>query len=50
MALSAITGMCAVAGSSASMRRAATPLMPGRLMSIRMTSGMGGVSLVVRQR
>ena len=39
LALSAITGMCAVAGSSARMRSAATPLMPGRLMSIRITSG-----------
>ena len=39
LALSAITGMCAVLACSARIRSAWRPLMPGRLMSIRMTSG-----------
>ena len=39
LALSAIIGICAVEGSSERIRRASMPLMPGRLMSIRITSG-----------
>src|SRR5450759_3778792 len=35
----ATTGMCVVAGSSRRIFRASIPLMPGRLMSIRITSG-----------
>src|ERR1039458_7372879 len=38
-ALRATMGMCAVAGSSRRILRASIPLMPGRLMSIRITSG-----------
>ena len=50
LALSAITGMCAVAGSSARMRIALTPLMPGRLMSIRMTSGRAARAISMPRR
>ena len=39
-ALIAMTGMCAVAGLPANSLSAVTPLMPGRLMSIRITSGL----------
>ena len=39
LALSAMMGICAVAGSARSTRMASIPLMPGRLMSIRITSG-----------
>ena len=39
LALRATTGMCAVAGSSLRILRASMPLIPGRLMSIRITSG-----------
>ena len=39
LALRAMTGMPAVTGSSARMPRAVSPQMPGRLISIRMTSG-----------
>jgi hypothetical protein len=39
LALTAMTGICAVAGSERRICRASKPLMPGRLMSIRITSG-----------
>ena len=39
LALSAMIGMCAVAGSARRIFMASMPLMPGRLMSIRITSG-----------
>ena len=49
-ALSAITGMCAVAGSPARIFSAVRPLMPGRLMSIRMTSGIAAWAISMPRR